>query len=263
MSGSYSIRGNSRLSDRSPERQRNTVNQTSRYRDTDSEVHNSQQQHTQSSGYQTQVSGNQSELLESQSVAGAQLHFQPHRSQNQEIPAGYKINNDYAKISQGKSVSKGETCSNDVAFKRPEISPKHVRLKGDDDKRQSIKETSARRQVPNFRGATNNRTPSGSPRTVHSEPLSVHPQTKLESCEPVPGSPPRKDGYVISQTDAQEAGCEKQYISPYVFEDRLCSFLEDVDDIDDNIWDDQGNLSKVIPEVSFFFFFHFLTGETL
>ena len=40
------------------------------------------------------------------------------------------------------------------------------------------------------------------------------------------------------------------YSDAYMFENRLCSFLEDVDDIDDNIWDDKGNVSRVIPEVS-------------
>ena len=414
LSGSYSIRGNSRLSDRSPDRQRNTVSQTSRYRDPEPDPHISQQQ---SSGYQTQVSGNQSELLETQSTAtGAQLHFQSYRINHGEgSAAGNKTDNDYAKFSQDKFRPKEKNFSSDNAFSRQEISPKHVRLKGAEQKPPSGKETSVKRPVPNVHGAIN-RSPPGSPRTAHSKPLSVLPQTNPTTCDTMQNSPPRRGGYVIEHTltdtrnslslpaqshnkqDAvkenqdddpkmdnhifqhseaqshelysdrkhsdhrtaalcrvieshplefeaksletysdrqnsdhrtafdgqetgagnrqnsdhrtafegqetgagnrqsgdhrtalqgqetgaknrqssdhrtalqgqetcaknrqssdhrtalqnQETGAENQYSDPYVFENRLCSFLEDMDDIDDAIWDEQGNISKVLPQV--------------
>ena len=53
------------------------------------------------------------------------------------------------------------------------------------------------------------------------------------------------------QASIQEgASIPAPYSDAYMFENRLCSFLEDMDDIDDNIWDDKGNVSRVIPEVS-------------
>ena len=358
MSGSYSIRGNSRLSDRSPDRQRNTVSQTSRYRDPDPDPHISQQQ---SSGYQTQVSGNQSELLETQSTAtGAQFQFQSYRVNHGEGSAvGSKNDNDYAKFSQDKFRPKEKNFSSDNAFSRQDISPKHVRLKGAEQKPPSGKETNTKRPVPNVHGAIN-RSPPGSPRTAHSKPLSVLPQTNPTTCDTMQNSPPRRGGYVIeyTRTDAtsslslpvqsldkqdtvkenrdndpksdnhifqrseaqshepysgrkysdqrtealcrvidsdplgrskaqsqetyserqnsehrtafqgqetgaknrqssdqgttlqdHKTGAENQYSDPYVFENRLCSFLEDMDDIDDAIWDEQGNISKVLPQV--------------
>ena len=332
LSGSYSIRGNSRLSDRSLDRQRNTVVQTSRYRDPDSDVHISQQQ---SSGYQTQVSGNQSELLETQSTAtGSQLLFQPYRINHGEgVPSGYKNDNDYAKFSQDKLRPKEKKYSSDDVFIRQEGSPKHVRLKGVEQKPPTGKETSAKRPVPSVDGAINTRTPPGSPRTAHSELLSVLPQTNPQPYNTMQNSPPRKGGYVIEQTSAQsslpvsvqsqdkeltgkekqttdprrngctvqrtetqhqetysdrqysdhrtdlqgqrtetqrqemysdrqnsddrtdlsgqETGAENQYSDPHVFENRLCSFLEDMEEIDDAIWDEQGNISKLIPQVHF------------
>lgn len=367
LSGSYSIRGNSRLSDRSPDRQRTTISQTSRYRDPDPDPHISQQQSSgyqtqvsgnqserspdrqrntvaqtsryrdpdldshisqqQSSGYQTQVSGNQSELLETQSTAtGVQLQFQPYRvNHGEESAAGNKTDNDYAKFSQDKFRPKEKNYSNDDALNRQEISPKHVRLKGVEQKPPSGKETSVKRPVSNVHGAIN-RSPPGPSRTAHSKPLSVLPQTKSTSCDTMQNSPPRRGGYVIEHaetdvtstfslpvqshnkqdsvkvnqdedpkmdnnnfrrseaqshepysnrqnSDNQEAfqgqeidvekrqkgdhltalqghepGAENQYSDPYVFENRLCSFLEDMDDIDDAIWDEQGNISKVLPQ---------------
>ena len=53
------------------------------------------------------------------------------------------------------------------------------------------------------------------------------------------------------QASNQEgASIAPPYSDAYMFENRLCSFLEDMEDIDDNIWDDKGNVSRVIPEVS-------------
>ena len=296
------VSGNSRLLERSPDRQRNTLAQTNRHRDSDIDMH-SLQQHTQSSGYQTQVSGNQSELLEPQSTAGTHLQFVTGRTvQNQEqVQIGYQTNDDYAKFSNimtmqssinSDALQKKEgTSLEQHVFVKPEILPKNVRYKDDD--KISPYTIGATKQFHFSEGAQTNRginRPSVSERRdnnqyspgfAQSELPGVHPTRTQTLPYSTCDSPPREGGYVIEQPRADNLqnmnpDCDKHkekhetnnvaagrqaslqegasipppYSDAYMFENRLCSFLEDMDDIDDNIWDDKGNVSRVIPEVS-------------
>ena len=293
LSGSYSNRGNSRLSDRSPDRHRNTLFHTSRCRDTDIDSYNSQQ-HTQSSGYQTQVSGNQSELLEPQSLAGIHLQFQPSRMiQNQERYGGYQTNEDFAKFDDVNAQStmlqkKERPYSENQPSVKPEMSPKYVRYKANDGKLSAYtSDANARRHISDSSGAqsVHRYSPSHNSDNRFSFRLS---QNNSVSVLPIQNtvrhfdSPPRKGGFVIEhpaiktveqknldkrkpdpdsevdnnitgeaeQPGKEEACDQKPYCDPHLFENRLSSFLEEMDDIDDNIWDEKGNVSKIIPEVS-------------
>ena len=136
--------------------------------------------------------------METQSTAtGAQLQAQSYRiSHGEGSVIGNKTDNDYAKFSEDKLRPKDKIYSSDNAFIHQEIPPKHVRLKGAKQKPPSGKETSLKRPVPNIHGAIN-RSPPGSPKTAHSEPLSVLPQAYLPPCDTMQISPPRRGGYVI------------------------------------------------------------------
>ena len=216
-------------------------------------------------------------------MAGTHLHFQPNRIvHNQELPAGSRNNNDYAKFDylnvQSEALGRKERNNKDHAYLKPEISPKNVRYKVN-DKKDAINthEICAKRLVFDSEGAIGDHTHSPT-RVDKSQNSSKPVQSELGSLpnklyhEIAAGSPPRKDGYIVEQPEtkvvSQEIGNQATadlgkvddveqthgkdqgpYNNAYVFENRLCSFLEDIDDLDDSIWDEKGNISKVIPEV--------------
>ena len=216
-------------------------------------------------------------------MAGTHLQFQPNRIvHNQELPAGSRNSNDYAKFDclniQSEALGRKERNNKDHAYLKPEISPKNVRYKVNDKKdATNTHEICAKRLVFDSEGAIGDHKHS-SPRVDKSGSSSKHVQSELGSLpnklyhEIAAGSPPRKDGYIVEQPEtkvvSQEIGNQATadlgkvddveqthgkdqgpYNDAYVFENRLCSFLEDIDDLDDSIWDEKGNISKVIPEV--------------
>ncbi|XP_053376146.1 protein hook homolog [Mercenaria mercenaria] len=49
--------------------------------------------------------------------------------------------------------------------------------------------------------------------------------------------------------EGREAYCDKEFEKKYTFDNKLCSFLEDLDDIDDSIWDEKPTKSANVSTV--------------
>ena len=201
-----------------------------------------------------------------------------------------KIMTMQSSVNSGAQQKKEGTSLEEHAFIKPEILPKNVRYKDDGKispytigatKQFPFFSEGAQTNPGINRSSDSERRENNqySSRFAQSELPGVHPTRTQSLPYSTCDSPPREDGYVIEQPRADDlqnknTDCDKEkhetnnvaagrqasiqegaripppYSDAYMFENRLCSFLEDMDDIDDNIWDDKGNVSKVIPEVS-------------
>ena len=197
-----------------------------------------------------------------------------------------KIMTMQSSINTGALQKKEGTSLEEHAFVKPEILPKNVRYKDDGYTIGATKQfpfSEGAQTNPGINRSDSERRDNNqySPGFAQSELPGVHPTRTQTLPYSTCDSPPREDGYVIEQPRADNLqnmnpDCDKHkekhetnnvaagrqvsiqegasipppYSDAYMFENRLCSFLEDVDDIDDNIWDDKGNMSRVIPEVS-------------
>lgn len=52
-------------------------------------------------------------------------------------------------------------------------------------------------------------------------------------------------------SEGKKAYCDMEFEKKYTFDNKLCSFLEDLEDIDDSIWDEKPNNSASVSIVSF------------